>query len=109
MRFLYVDDISVCEQNPADIVFVLDASSSIWPPHFRLQLDFVNNVANEFMVGEDYAHIGVLTYSDYPTKHLMLGELVNDLKAMTTKIKQIPQQGGNTYTDLALKEMREVR
>jgi uncharacterized protein YegL len=98
----------VCEQNPADIFFVLDASSSIWPPHFQLQLDFVNNVVDEFKIGSDFAHIGVLTFGDTATTRLNMGELVSDEAAMQVKIKKIPQQLGNTFTHDALELMRQV-
>lgn len=99
-------DLEVCEQSPADIFFVLDASSSIWPPHFDLQLKFVEDVVDEFLIGPEFAKIGVLTFGTDVRLNMDLGQFVDDEAAMKVFINSIPQLYGNTYTHDALALMR---
>ena len=42
--------ISACQGNEADIVFVVDCSSSIWLPDFKKQLQFISDVVSHFDV-----------------------------------------------------------
>lgn len=37
-----------CQGKEADVVFVIDTSSSIWPTHFNEQMDFVSKVVDNF-------------------------------------------------------------
>ena len=56
-----------CGGHPADVVFVLDVSSSIWPKHFREHvLTFVHEVVDSLNVGEGAEHtrVGAVTFSD---------------------------------------------
>jgi len=64
-----------CIHHPADIVFVLDGSSSIWPPDFQKQLDFVQHVIDQFDVGTNKTHVGVMTFSSDVETIFNLGEL----------------------------------
>ena len=53
-----------CQEQPADLVFLLDASYSIWIPDFNRELSFVTNLLTAFDVGPDVnqTHVGVLTF-----------------------------------------------
>lgn len=56
-----------CGGKAADVVFVLDVSSSIWPKHFREHmLTFVHEVVDSLHVGPgvDQARVGAVTFSD---------------------------------------------
>ena len=53
-----------CGHKPADIVFVLDESGSIWGPHFDLQLEFVAGVTDYMDVTFNQTRIAVETFSD---------------------------------------------
>ena len=56
-----------CGGHPADVVFVLDVSSSIWPKHFREHvLTFVHEVVDNLNVGEgpEHTRVGAVTFSD---------------------------------------------
>ena len=53
-----------CGSKPADIVFVLDESGSIWGPHFDLQLKFVKGVSDYMDISVDDTRIAVETFSD---------------------------------------------
>jgi len=91
--------------NPADIVFVLDESGSIWGPHFTKQLEFVQNVVGLFDVTTDKTRIGVLTFGDTPRIIFHLGHH-RDEAAMNADIKAIKQMRGETYTHDALRVAR---
>lgn len=95
-----------CGNSPADIVFVLDESGSIWGPHFTQQLEFVQHVIESFDVGFNRTHVGVLTFGTNNRVIFPLGKYTeeNELKAA---VKAIKQQRGETYTHLALKRLRE--
>jgi len=91
--------------NPADIVFVLDESGSIWGPHFTKQLEFVQNVVGLFDVRPEKTRIGVLTFGDRPRIIFHLGHHTNE-ESMKADIKSIKQMRGETYTDDALRMAR---
>jgi collagen type VI alpha len=99
------DDPSKGCHNPADIVFVLDESGSIWGPHFTKQLEFVENVVGLFSIRPDKTHIGVLTFGDTPRIIFHLGHHSNE-QSMKADIKAIKQMRGETYTDDALRMAR---
>ena len=60
--FFFVSD--TCTEQPIDLVFVLDASHSIWIPDFKKELKFVNDVLTSFDVktGFNQTHVGVVTF-----------------------------------------------
>lgn len=51
-----------CGNNPADIVFVLDESGSIWSLHFKQQLQSVQDIIESFDIGFNRTHVGVMTF-----------------------------------------------
>lgn len=55
---------SECSGEPADVVFVLDSSYSIWPPDFDRELQFTENVIKTFNIGPgpDNTRVGVVTF-----------------------------------------------
>lgn len=96
--------------SPSDLVFVLDASSSIWGPHFRKQLDFVKDVVNNFNIYEDGSgtRIGVVVFSDVEkTKVEFNLNKYYDRKALLAAIGKIRHMTGGTNTHVALKKLRE--
>ncbi|XP_050408313.1 GATA zinc finger domain-containing protein 14 isoform X2 [Patella vulgata] len=52
-----------CGGKPADVVFLLDASNSIWGPDFKKQLEFVQNIVSMFNIGENYTQVGMATFN----------------------------------------------
>ncbi|KAL5019862.1 hypothetical protein ScPMuIL_002754 [Solemya velum] len=92
-----------CDGGPADLVFVLDSSSSIWPPHYYKQLEFAQNVISEFDVGPEktQTRIGVLTFSDSHQLHFNLDQNLDKSMAMAA-IMKTPYRSGGTNTADAL-------
>ena len=57
--------VTICEKgNPADVVFLLDASNSIWNPDFHEQLKFVQAVVDYFPIGDENIRVAIATFSD---------------------------------------------
>lgn len=95
-----------CGNNPADLVFVLDESGSIWGPHFTQQLEFVQSTISAFDVGFNRTHVGVLTFGTNNRVIFPLGKYTEE-EELKSAVKAIKQKRGETYTHLALKRLRE--
>ena len=52
-----------CGTQPADIFFMLDASTSLKLEQFTKQLDFVKHFVNKLTIGQDDVRVGVSTYA----------------------------------------------
>ena len=63
-----------CDARPADVFFILDSSNSIWRPDFETQLNFVNDVIDFFPLGDEFIHVGVITFSSLPFVNFNLDE-----------------------------------
>ena len=90
-----------CGGKPADILFLLHCSSSIWGPNFKKQLQFVRNVVDEFDVTPSRTRIGVMTYGSYVSEEIALGQYVSK-ESLSNTINSIRQMRGDTRTDKAL-------
>ncbi|KAK3595499.1 hypothetical protein CHS0354_021597 [Potamilus streckersoni] len=89
----------------ADIVFLLDASSSEGDTNFQTQLDFVSRVSNDFIIGKDQVQIGLITFATYPRNEFYM----NTYTTKSTLLSQIQRVGymhGLTYTDKGLEFVR---
>ncbi|XP_033748050.1 cartilage matrix protein-like [Pecten maximus] len=97
------DPKEVCQGKPADVFFIIDESSSIHTAqNFRLELSFVNQVVDYLDVGNDLTHVGVITFSSNATMRFPLNRYTSK-DEVKTAVKAIDWQGGNTYTNEALK------
>lgn len=84
---------TVCPGKPADIVLMIDESSSIWPVHFAKLREFLVSLVDNFDIGEDQTRIAALTYSDRTTLRFGLNEY-QTAEEMQSAIEAINQQGG---------------
>ncbi|WAR18708.1 CO6A3-like protein [Mya arenaria] len=89
----------------ADIVFILDASSSEGSLNFHSQLDFVSRVVNDFQVGPHNVQIGVLTFSDQPHIAFKLNQHTSK-NTVLDAIQRVPYIQGLTNTHQALQYAR---
>lgn len=97
-----------CGNNPADVVFLLDSSNSIWGPHFRTQLQFVKDVVSMFQVDVNQTRIGIVTYGSSVRREFYLNEFPTK-RGVLSAIDRIRQmQGYATHTHSAIKFMRET-
>ena len=106
--FLLLSDVEYyCGNKPADVVFLLDVSNSIWGPDFRKQLRFVNDVIDMFEVGENVTRIGIATFSSHIYREFYLDEYYDkdQIKSAVNRIHQ--RQGYSTNTGMAIWHMRK--
>lgn len=96
-----------CGNKPADVVFLLDVSNSIWGPDFQKQLNFVNDVIDMFEVGENVTRVGIASFSSHVYREFHLDDYF-DKESMKRAVNRIVQrQGYSTNTGTAIWHMRK--
>lgn len=93
--------ISDCHAKKADIIFLLDSSSSEGSTNFQKQIDFIKNFTDQFTIGPDKVQVGLVTFSTAPTNQFWLNSYSNN-QDLQQALESIPYSPGNTYTNLAL-------
>ncbi|KAL3859113.1 hypothetical protein ACJMK2_009345 [Sinanodonta woodiana] len=93
--------------NPADILFILDASGSVGPQNFRRMLDFVTAMVNSLPVSPTETQVGMITYDSrtYPIFHLNKYTNKVDINAAIFGTRY---SAGTTNTADAIKYARET-
>ena len=96
-----------CFGKAADIMFVLDSSTSIWSEDFKRQLKFVRNLVNTFDIGTGNAQVrvGTITFSDDAHLEFSLDTYTNR-NELEEAILSIPYRSGMTNTAAALRLAR---
>ncbi|CAH1791712.1 unnamed protein product [Owenia fusiformis] len=95
-----------CGGKPADVVFLVDSSNSIWPEDFETVKEFLKGLAAEFQIGPTKTQIGLATFTDRTRRWF-------DLNTFKTKftinqaINSVRQLQGDTGTHIAIKYMRK--
>ncbi|XP_017333441.2 collagen alpha-6(VI) chain isoform X1 [Ictalurus punctatus] len=94
-----VDD---CQKSQvADVVFLVDDSSSITHDGFNSMKFFMNSVVNTTQVGKDSVRFGTILYSDTPQTKFPLNQYYSK-REVRDAISNLKHLGGNTYTAKAL-------
>ena len=104
---IFILILGVCAKE-ADIVFVLDMSSSIEAAgqgNWNQMLTFVVNIVNKLSISEQGVHVGVVTFSDDSNIEFLL-DAYYDKNALTAAILGILYKGGNTNTSSGLRRMQ---
>ena len=83
----------MCHGKPADIVFVIDESSSIWPVDFKKLHPFLRSIADSFDVSPEHTRFAAVTYSDKVTHRFSLDSYKN-AKDVKNAISRIDQKTG---------------
>ncbi|KAK3780684.1 hypothetical protein RRG08_015474 [Elysia crispata] len=103
---------SACKAKPrflcsgqADIVFLLDDSSSVGLANFYKMLQFVVDVAQEFIVGPDDIQIGVDTSSGQFAHEFFLNNATDKIE-LQKLVSSISYTGGETNIADAVQRMR---
>uniref|UniRef100_UPI0009B39205 collagen alpha-6(VI) chain-like n=1 Tax=Monopterus albus TaxID=43700 RepID=UPI0009B39205 len=91
----------VCENEKADLVFLLDQSSSIDPDEHTIMKDFIAELAKSFEIDEQLVHIGLAQFSDNPHHEFYLSQY-SKKEGVMEHIKKLEYQGGNTNIGKAL-------
>ncbi|KPP76107.1 hypothetical protein Z043_104573, partial [Scleropages formosus] len=90
-----------CKTQVADVIFLVDCSTSISETQFNSMLKFMQSLVNDTEVGTDRVRFGVITFSNITTMNFNLKEYntKNDVRRAVGNIKQT---FGDTYTAAAL-------
>ncbi|BFZ22808.1 hypothetical protein BsWGS_25847 [Bradybaena similaris] len=89
----------------ADIIFVLDTSSSMSRSEFELQKQFAIRLTEHFTIGSQDVRFGAISFSDTVQKVFGLKDHA-DHRALNRAITGAPYLGGGTKTNLALDYIR---
>lgn len=86
----------------ADIQFLLDASGSVGLENYHKQKEFVANITQYFIIGQDNVQIGVTTFSSQVHNQFYMNQY-HRRNALINAIKGMPYESGGTSTDTALR------
>ncbi len=100
--------LDTCSQElKMDLGIVLDASGSVGPTNYQLQLNFTKNLLHRVNVGQNKTHVGIINFSDSPQTLTWL----NRDYTLDDKLRQIGQAtyfSSGTNTHLALQQADTV-
>ena len=95
---------------PGDIIFLIDGSNSIGDVDFQRQKNFVINMIDNFEIGKDYIHVGIVVFSTIigDTVGLQPSRSKDLLKILARNLRH-PKVGTNTALGIehSRKMMRE--
>ncbi|XP_069504838.1 collagen alpha-4(VI) chain-like isoform X2 [Ambystoma mexicanum] len=89
----------------ADIVFLIDESTSIGTQNFQLTKAFLYKVINALDIGQSTVRVGMVLYSDVPRLEFTL-DTFNEKYEILDYIKKLPYRQGETYTGAAIDFLR---
>ncbi|XP_024114131.1 collagen alpha-6(VI) chain isoform X2 [Oryzias melastigma] len=86
----------------ADIIFLVDGSTSISLENFRSMQKFMLSIVNQTTVGQNLTRFGVLLYSNDPKMMFKLDQY-NTRQEVFKAVSDLQPPSGDTYTGKALK------
>ncbi|KAH9510222.1 hypothetical protein Btru_043795 [Bulinus truncatus] len=97
---------NVCPTIKLDIVIVLDTSTSVTESNFRKSQDFIRNILTPLPIEPDFVRVALVRYSTNVqiVSHLNSSVHKNDKLKAVSSIQYIY---GDTFTDLALQDVRK--
>ncbi|KAG9476083.1 hypothetical protein GDO78_002913 [Eleutherodactylus coqui] len=90
----------------ADIVFLIDESSSIGDANFQRTRVFLHKVINALQIGLNDVRVGLVLYSDKPNLEFKLNTF-DEKYEMLDYITKMPYRGGTAHTGEALEFLRK--
>ncbi|KXJ84393.1 hypothetical protein RP20_CCG009862 [Aedes albopictus] len=97
-----------------DIVFLIDASSSVGKANFHSEIKFVKKLLSDFNVSYNYTRVAVITFSSQMKIFHHIDQISTSVEdndkclLLNYQIPKIEFSGGGTYTYGALKEAEEI-
>ncbi|KAH9490760.1 Collagen alpha-6(VI) chain [Bulinus truncatus] len=98
--------ISCGNSTKADIIFLLDASSSIGATDWKKQVAFASNLSQEFSFGPTGNLFGAVIFNSVPTKIFDLNTYSNQTAVANAILGIAYPSASGTYTDAALAYIR---
>uniref|UniRef100_A0AAV2ME40 VWFA domain-containing protein n=1 Tax=Knipowitschia caucasica TaxID=637954 RepID=A0AAV2ME40_KNICA len=89
----------------ADVVFLVDGSSSIGTENFEEMRSFLKTVVSGLDIGEDKVRVGLAQYSSDPVTEFLLKDHV-DKQEVLRQLDRVPYRLGGTETGKALDFIR---
>ncbi|XP_061885754.1 collagen alpha-6(VI) chain isoform X2 [Entelurus aequoreus] len=89
----------------ADIVFLVDGSSSIGPENFQEIRGFLRSVVSGLDIGPDKVQVGLAQYSDETYQEFLLKDYM-DKKSLLAELDKFPYRMGGTETGKAIDFLR---
>lgn len=94
-----------CHDNPVDLYFLLDCSSSIWIVDYQKQLQFVVSLVRRFDISPNATRVGLGVFSNDFRPVISLGQY-NNRQELEQAILKAPYLTGNSYTERGLRGLR---
>ncbi|XP_078483472.1 uncharacterized protein LOC104265569 [Ciona intestinalis] len=93
-----------------DLVLILDSSSSVTMPNWRVMKDFVRSIITTFNFGDDSARMAVFRYNRGIDRRsqVLLRDHINNRTAFLEAYDKIPYNGFGTRTGQALRYAKNV-
>ncbi|KAG7469864.1 hypothetical protein MATL_G00133270 [Megalops atlanticus] len=91
----------------ADIVFLVDGSSSIGPENFQEMRNFLRAFIDGLDVGGDRVRVGLAQFSNEPHQEFLLGEHT-EKRVLLEQIDNLVYRTGGTYTGKALSFLKST-
>nr|XP_009858194.1 P-selectin-like [Ciona intestinalis] len=93
-----------------DLVLILDSSSSVTMPNWRVMKNFVRSIITTFNFGEDSARMAVFRYNRGIDRRnqVLLRDHINNRAAFLEAFDRIPYNGFGTRTGQALRYAQNV-
>lgn len=85
----------------ADIVFLVDGSSSIGTTNFQEVRQFLRTIVTGLDIGPDKVRVGLAQYSQEPYQEFLLKDHM-DKTSLLAELDRFPYREGNTYTGKAI-------
>uniref|UniRef100_A0A4W6DQT3 VWFA domain-containing protein n=1 Tax=Lates calcarifer TaxID=8187 RepID=A0A4W6DQT3_LATCA len=90
----------------ADVVFLLDRSSSITPENYTIMLNFTKELVKTLDVRKDFIRVGCAQFASAPHHEFYLSDYT-EKKDVMSRIDSLSYIGGNTYLGEALKHIKD--
>ncbi|XP_052791374.1 collagen alpha-1(XII) chain-like [Mya arenaria] len=96
-----------CMSNAADVVFVVDASSSVGLSNFDKVKTFLKNTVSHFNIDQKHTRVALIEFSSQVTLMFHLNDFT-DITNLMSGIDNMTYSGGGTVTSEAIEIMRGV-
>ena len=95
-----------CKDTAADLLFMIDSSTSINPENFLKMKEFMKSLVRRSIVGPDKVHVGVTQFSSNSKLEFSLNKLY-DKPSIEKAIDSMQQMGGGTLTGKSISEISQ--